>query len=171
MRADVCRAVRGAAGRFAAPVAAQFDAATRARRWEWFREAFPDIDKLRVVDLGGSADFWLHAPVRPAHVEVVGADAAPRRVLSWLELAGGDPVTYAPAGAGAYDLVLCDGLLEADSGRREALAGAVRGLAARYWVRAAGVRRAELARLFPDAVLRRERRGGLVVSHIAAKPR
>ncbi|MGW0657811.1 hypothetical protein [Streptodolium elevatio] len=168
MRADVRRVVRGAAGRFVVPVAAQFDASTRARRWEWFREAFPDIDKLRVVDLGGSVDFWLHAPVRPAHVEVVGIDAKPRRVLSWLELGVGDPVTY----AGAYDVALCDGLFEVESGRRrEALAGAVRGLASRYWVRAARVRRAELERLFPDAVVRRERRGGLVVSHIAAKPR
>lgn len=159
--------VRESAGRFGASVAAQFDAATRARRWEWFREAFPDIDRLRVVDLGGSVDFWLHAPVRPAYVEVVGIDVKPQRVLAWLELAVGDPVTY----AGAYDVALCDGLFEAEAARHAALADAVRGLATRYWVRAARAHRTELERLFPDAVVRRERRGGLTVSHIAAKPR
>ncbi|UGQ14492.1 hypothetical protein LO772_13425 [Yinghuangia sp. ASG 101] len=142
----------------------QFDAVTRARRWELFREAFPDIDALRVVDLGGSEEFWRHAPVRPAHVVVVSASGTPGTVLPWLDVATGDPVAH----TGRYDVAVCDQL---PSHAPESAATAVRRCAARYWVRSASLGHAELRRLFPDAVLRRERRGAVTVSRIAAKPR
>lgn len=144
---------------------AQFDAVTRARRWELFREAFPDIGALRVVDLGGSEEFWRHAPVRPAHVAVVSSTGAPGRVLPWLDVVAGDPAAH----TGAYDVAVCDQLPFV---ARESVAQAVRRCGARYWVRcAASLQPAELRSLFPDAVLRRERRAGFTVSRIAAKPR
>lgn len=143
---------------------AQFDAVTRARRWELFREAFPDIDALRVVDLGGSEEFWRHAPVRPAHVLVVSPSGTPGTVLPWLAVAAGDPAAH----SGAYDVAVCDQL---PGHAPESVAEAVRRSAARYWVRSASLEHAELRRLFPDAVLRRERRGPVTVSRIAAKPR
>lgn len=43
----------------------------RAARWEKFREVFPDIGGMRVLDLGGMPDYWKGAPVRPAHVVTV----------------------------------------------------------------------------------------------------
>ncbi|MDI2126737.1 hypothetical protein [Yinghuangia seranimata] len=167
------RDLRAVVGGAAGAVAAQFDAATRARRWELFREAFPDIERLAVVDLGGTPEFWLHAPVRPARVEVVRADAKPQRVLGWLAVAVGEPAAFGSPGdeGTAYDLAVCDGLLDATPpGARGALARTVRGLAPRYWVRSEEARPAELAGLFPDAVRRRERRGGLTCSWVAAKP-
>ncbi len=152
-------AVRAARGL----VVAQFDAVTRARRWELFREAFPDIDELSIVDLGGTEEFWRHAPVRPRRVVVVSSHGTPGRVLPWLDVVIGDPTAH----TGAYDAAVCDQLQD----MTPEFASAVRQSATRYWVRSASVRHADLQRLFPDAVLRRERRGGFTVSRIAAKPR
>ncbi|MCF2529986.1 hypothetical protein [Yinghuangia soli] len=162
--------VRGAVAAVSRQFVAQFDAATRARRWELFREAFPDIGALRVVDLGGSAEFWLHAPVRPAHVDVVAQGVQARRVLPWLDVVAGDPVGH----EGKYDLAVCDGLLDASRGvvdERASVAWVVRNAAPRYWVRAGSASGRQLGQWFPDAVFRRERRAGVTVSWIAAKPR
>ena len=40
----------------------------RAGRWAAFLTAFPDIDKLRVLDLGGTVKSWERASVRPLSV-------------------------------------------------------------------------------------------------------
>jgi len=115
----------------------QVEAGARARRWLWFREAFPDIERLRVVDLGGSVDFWLGAPVRPAHVTVVAGAAKPSEYTSWLVEAGSNPLAW----CGSCDLVVCDGLLErlARPAERATLADVVHASAERYWVRAAAL--------------------------------
>lgn len=146
-------------------VVGQLDASTRARRWGWFWEAFPDVGELTVVDLGGSEEFWRHAPVRPRRVVVVSGTEKPRRVLPWLEVAVGEPGEH----VGAYDVAVCEGLPAADEGRL--LAQSVRRLGRRYWVRSSAATGAQLGVWFPDAVVRRERRGGVTVSRIAAKPR
>ena len=47
----------------------------RFRRWEWLHAAFPDIESMSVIDLGGTVEAWLRAPVRPASVHVVESGA------------------------------------------------------------------------------------------------
>ncbi|WP_406298276.1 hypothetical protein OG948_22770 [Embleya sp. NBC_00888] len=113
----------------------QVEAGARARRWSWFREAFPDIERLRVVDLGGSAEFWWHAPVRPAHVRVVDAADKSAELASWLVREAADPLEW----SGSCDLVVCDGLLDrlAVPTARARLADVVHASAERYWLRAA----------------------------------
>ena len=49
----------------------------RAQRWQWTREAFPEIESMSVSDLGGTAETWLRAPVRPARVHVVNLEPPP----------------------------------------------------------------------------------------------
>jgi hypothetical protein len=36
-----------------------------------FRNAFPAIENLRLLDLGGTVETWHRAPVRPRHVTVL----------------------------------------------------------------------------------------------------
>ncbi|MFI6580113.1 hypothetical protein [Embleya sp. NPDC050493] len=119
----------------AAAARTQVEAGARARRWLWFREAFPDIERLRVVDLGGSAEFWWHAPVRPAHVRVVEAAGRSAGSASWLVHEAADPLEW----SGSCDLVVCDGLLDrlAAPAARARLADVVHACAERYWLRTA----------------------------------
>lgn len=112
-------------------------ARSRMRRWQEVRRRFGDLADLRVVDLGGTVDSWVRAPMRPAHVTVVnlfepGTDPPP-----WITPVRGDacdPSTV-PAGSRA-DLVFSNSLIEHVGGhaKRRELADAVRALADRYWV-------------------------------------
>ncbi|MFE5331518.1 hypothetical protein ACFRCG_34550 [Embleya sp. NPDC056575] len=113
----------------------QVEAGVRARRWLWFREAFPDIERLRVVDLGGSAEFWWHAPVRPAHVRVITTAERAAEPVPWLAVEAGDPLAW----NGGCDLVVSDGLLDrlAAPTDRARLADVVHASAERYWLRTA----------------------------------
>ena len=43
----------------------------RRRRWRLVRQLVPDLAELRVLDLGGTGDFWSKAPVQPAYVTVI----------------------------------------------------------------------------------------------------
>jgi hypothetical protein len=55
-------------------------ARARIRRWEVFRATFPEVSEMRVLDLGGTVEWWHRAPVRPAQVTVLnlaGEDATP----------------------------------------------------------------------------------------------
>jgi hypothetical protein len=57
----------------------------RRRRWAILRQYVPDLEDLRVVDLGGTAQWWNNAPVVPRHVTVVNlhvTDAEPSKVRS-----------------------------------------------------------------------------------------
>jgi hypothetical protein len=89
----------------------------RTRRWEWLRETFPDLDRMSVIDLGGTAGSWQRAPVRPAAVH--DACNLPDRILS-----------------DHYDLVFSNAVLEHVGGhaQRMRFAEAVHKLADRHWV-------------------------------------
>jgi hypothetical protein len=111
------------------------------RRWEVFTGLFPDVDRMRVVDLGGTVESWRRAPVQPREVVVVnllepGDDETSRlvpvlgdacRARAVLEESGIDP---------SFDLVFSNSLLEHVGGHanRAALAEEVRALAPRHWV-------------------------------------
>lgn len=57
----------------------------RRRRWAILLRYVPNLEDLRVVDLGGTAQWWNNAPVVPQHVTVVNlhvAEDEPSKVRS-----------------------------------------------------------------------------------------
>src|SRR5687768_7459770 len=46
-------------------------ARSRGRRWNELLKRFPDIESMRILDLGGRPQFWRDAPVKPAAVTTV----------------------------------------------------------------------------------------------------
>jgi hypothetical protein len=110
----------------------------RARRWDWFRAEFPDIESMSVVDLGGTVEAWLRAPVQPACVHVV--NLAPQSAMSlpgWIRADVADACDLPDRVIGhSYDLVFSNSVLEHVGGhaQRARFAEAVHKLAGRHWV-------------------------------------
>lgn len=121
---------------------ASVGAKMRSRRWDLFHDYFPDLERMRVVDLGGTVTAWQRAPVRPAHVTVLNLfEPGTAEVDDWLTPVTGDAcyATDALAAADeptAYDLVFSNSLLEHVGGhaKRRELAAEIRGLAPCHWV-------------------------------------
>jgi hypothetical protein len=116
-------------------------AKARKRRWDVFRSLFPDIEQMRVVDLGGTVESWRRAPVQPREVVVVNLLEPGDADTSWLVPVLGDACdargVLAASGVDAsFDLVFSNSLLEHVGGHahRVALAREVRELAPRHWV-------------------------------------
>jgi len=116
-------------------------AKARKRRWDVFTSLFPDIEQMRVVDLGGTVESWRRAPVQPREVVVVNLLEPGDADTSWLVPVLGDACdargALAASGVDAsFDLVFSNSLLEHVGGHahRVALAREVRELAPRHWV-------------------------------------
>jgi hypothetical protein len=113
-------------------------AKARARRWQWVVGSFPDLERMNVVDLGGTATAWLRAPVRPAAVHVINLEHADDDNLpGWLRTEAGDACDLPKhVLAGDYDLVFSNAVIEHVGGhlRRQAFADSVHALAGRHWV-------------------------------------
>jgi hypothetical protein len=110
----------------------------RARRWEWFRSEFPDIGSMSVIDLGGTPEAWLRAPVRPASVHVVNIEpqAAPP-ATEWIRADQADACNLPDRISRArYDLVFSNSVIEHVGGhaQRMRFAEAVHALSGRHWV-------------------------------------
>lgn len=121
-------------------------AKARLKRWELFRTAFPEIEKMRLLDLGGTVDTWQRAPIKPLHVTVLNlfepdkADddkSADDRIVPVTGDAckAVDDLARANIG-GTFDIVFSNSLIEHVGGhaRRAELAEQVRKLAPRHWV-------------------------------------
>jgi hypothetical protein len=114
-------------------------ARSRARRSDWLRAAFPDLEQMSVIDLGGTAASWLRAGLRPARVHVVNLAPQPEndRLPYWLRTDQADACEL-PAGIlhSTYDLVFSNSVLEHVGGHAQRLrfADAVHKLADRHWV-------------------------------------
>jgi hypothetical protein len=109
----------------------------RARRWEWFLEAFPEIGAMSVIDLGGTAEAWLRAPVRPASLHVVNLEAQSAAGPSWIRSDQADACDLPSEILDArYDLVYSNSVIEHVGGhaQRVRFAEAVHRLADRHWV-------------------------------------
>lgn len=116
-------------------------AKVRMRRWEMFRSAFPMIDNLRVLDLGGTVEAWRRAPVRPRHVTVLNLFEPGESADDWVTPVTGDACRATEALRDAnlettFDVVFSNSLIEHVGGhaRRSELAQQVRQLAPRHWV-------------------------------------
>ena len=111
-----------------------FNARARAKRWGVFQQTFPELDQMRVLDLGGTPGYWVNAPVRPASVRCVNLDPQhTSQESSWIEYAVADACERQ---AGDYDLVVSNSLIEHVGGheRRLRLSEAVHAAADRHWV-------------------------------------
>ncbi len=113
----------------------------RGRRWAKLWRRFPELDQMRVVDLGGTPRSWLRAPVRPLEVVCVNVDASepepPSRDGRLVRSVAGDACALPPSLRGErFDLVYSNSVLEHVGGhsRRTAFAEAVHQLAERHWV-------------------------------------
>jgi hypothetical protein len=109
----------------------------RSRRWDWLQETFPDIGSMSVIDLGGTAEAWRRAPLRPAALHVVNLEPEPAEQDDWIRADQGDACDL-PASIlnGSYDLVMSNSVLEHVGGhaQRQRFADAVHALAPRHWV-------------------------------------
>jgi hypothetical protein len=100
-------------------------------------EAFPDLDQMSVIDLGGSLSTWQRAPVRAKHVHVVNISSPPTEVPDWAEVERGDACALpAHIANRRYDLVFSNSVIEHVGGheRRLRFAESVRSLSDRHWV-------------------------------------
>lgn len=109
----------------------------RAGRWERLREAFPEIESMSVMDLGGTAEAWQRAPLRPASVHVVNLEPEPGDLPDWIRADQADATALPPTIIGAhYDLVFSNSVIEHVGGHVQRLrfADAIHKLAERHWV-------------------------------------
>ncbi len=106
----------------------------RQRRWLRLAERFPDLNAMRVLDLGGTAESWRLCPVQPAHLTLLntfdqGADG-PNVVV-------GDACNP-PASLHSqhFDLIYSNSVIEHVGGhfRRERFAEVVHALGDHYWI-------------------------------------
>lgn len=110
----------------------------RAVRFKELVRCFPELDRMRVLDLGGTPDFWRSAPVRPAHVTTLNLDDKYEPDEPWLDHVVADACDLASLDscAGGYDLVVSNSLIEHVGGyqRRQDFARVVMAAAPAYWV-------------------------------------
>ncbi len=112
----------------------------RARRWTQVTEHFPDFGNYRVVDLGGTASWWLAAPIQPKELVIVNlidselSIGVAQDVPDWMHLTEGDACE--PPDLGACDLVFSNSVIEHVGGaaRRAQFANVVHKLAPRHWI-------------------------------------
>ena len=109
----------------------------RLRRWEIVRAHFPDLSAMKVLDLGGTMDWWVRSPVLPKHVTVVNLEIDEGSEAPWLTTVQGDACRPDSILDGqSFDLVFSNSLIEhvGGHGARVALANVIRSLAPRYFV-------------------------------------
>lgn len=109
----------------------------RAKRFAELVRRFPDLAQMRVLDLGGTPDFWRSAPVQPAYVTTMNLDTWTADE-PWLDHVTADAcdVSSLDRCAGDYDLVVSNSLIEHVGGflKRQELAHVVEKAAPSHWV-------------------------------------
>jgi len=105
----------------------------RQRRHEEFNRRFPDLEKMRVLDLGGTAASWRASAVRPLSLTLVNLSHEQDQGEPWMDIMYADACA---GGFGQYDLVFSNSLLEHLGGhaRRQQFADVVRESAPSWWV-------------------------------------
>lgn len=108
----------------------------RQRRMEELVRRFPNFSDMRIIDLGGTTDFWRAMPVRPAHVTLVAIE---HHVIAhpepWMDVIVADACDVTNFSA-RYDFVFSNSVIEHVGGPRfrRGFAETVRTLAPHYWV-------------------------------------
>jgi hypothetical protein len=92
---------------------------------------------MSVVDLGGTVEAWLRAPVRPASIHVVNLEPEPAETPDWIRSDQADACNLPDAiASGNYDVVFSNSVIEHVGGhvQRQRFAEAVHKLSGRHWV-------------------------------------
>jgi hypothetical protein len=108
----------------------------RRRRWHLFYDEFPALEEMNIVDFGGTAWWWDHAPVRPRHVTIINL-AEPDSHRPWVTYIQGDACRGDELLNGeAFDLAFSNSLIEHVGGHqpRAALATVITKAAPRFYV-------------------------------------
>ncbi len=90
-----------------------------------------------MVDLGGTVDYWLRAPVQPRSVHVMNLQSRPDAVPDWITVEVADATDPALRHQGVrYDVAYSNSVIEHVGGhdRRTAFAANVAALADRHWI-------------------------------------
>lgn len=113
----------------------------RAKRWAITEELFPNFRQLDVVDLGGTVESWMRAPLKPRAVVVVNLFEPGRSCVDWITAVQGDAceavqILEQTQRKSTFDLVYSNAVLEHVGGhaQRARFAAAVRELAPRHWI-------------------------------------
>lgn len=72
-----------------------------ARRRDLFLKTFSDLERLKVVDRGGTPQFWSGSPIPPKELTIVRLAASSTPARNWVEV-----VTGEDAGISALDPAL-----------------------------------------------------------------
>jgi hypothetical protein len=108
----------------------------RLRRWTRLAEELPDLQGMRVLDLGGTGDFWTRSPIHPKSVTVINLNA-PESDVPWIRAVEGDACDASDlVGDEKFDLVFSNSVIEhlGGHGKRASFAEVVREMAPRYAV-------------------------------------
>ena len=106
----------------------------RRRRWSLILEHIPNLEALRVLDLGGTGIWWANAPVLPRHVTAVNLYEA-NFVHPTVTMIEGDALRADElVGGQTFDLVFSNSVIEHVGGHsaRRRFAELARSLAPRY---------------------------------------
>lgn len=115
-----------------------FSSRRRGARFKELLRRFPELDRMRVLDLGGTPEFWRSAPVRPAHVTTLNLDDKYHPDERWLDHVVADACELASLDqcVGGYDLVVSNSLIEHVGGyvRRQRFSRVVATAAPFHWI-------------------------------------
>lgn len=108
----------------------------RARRWQMFAKVVPDLADLDVLDLGGRAEYWRRAPIRPRTVTIVNPEPSDQQGEDWIRYVHGNACDPTLLDGDTFDIVYSNSLIEHVGGfaQRQAMARNVTHLAPRHWV-------------------------------------
>ncbi len=115
---------------------ASISSRARAKRWQRFVDLHPDLERMRIVDLGGTVQAWARAEPRPAEVTVLNVFPQESN-RSWIKSVVGDACDAAAVlDRAEYDLVYSNSVIEHVGGhhRRRSFAKSVEELAPHHWV-------------------------------------
>lgn len=113
---------------------------TRLQRRERILATFPEIERMSVLDVGGTADFWLHLAIRPTDLTLL--NVADYGAPGFRMVIGDACDPPAEVRSRRYDLVISNSVIDQVGGaaRRRQLADVILELAPHYWVQTANRR-------------------------------
>jgi hypothetical protein len=106
----------------------------RTKRWFMLAERFPDLDEMRVLDLGGTVQSWRLSPQKPAHLTLLNMFA---QSTDDATVVVGDACNPPASLLGEhFDLVYANSVIEHVGGhyQRERFAETVHSLGEHHWV-------------------------------------
>lgn len=113
-----------------------FSSRFRQRRMLEFYRRFPNLESCRLLDLGGTLDFWETVPIAPRELVVVNLAKQSAQSSVRGQSVCADACDFDTRDWGEFDIVFSNSLIEHVGGihRRETLALSIRRAAPHYWV-------------------------------------